>query len=589
MNLDSRLSALEARGLIRSVGQPGEGEFLFRHTLFQETAYRSLLRGERTELHRSVAGILEKLHVDDEDSVAPILAYHFKQAGDEQRALRYFTLAAKAAAKVYANQEAIEHYQQAIDLALRVAPEPDRLVELYTGCGRLHELMGDFDGAIRVYDVMQAKSRALNLPILEVKARVARDTLYSSPSAVNDTRKAMQSGQATLAMARELGDEEAEAHSLWNLMLAGFFSGQGKVSREYGEQALTLAQRIGDRQLEAFIMNDLARSNLFSDGLQARGFELAESAVQLWKELDNIPMLTDGLSGLAMFASYSGDYRKAVELSEQALAMSEEIDHPWGKAYSQYVMSMAYMEMGDYMQTMRTGDEALRWSEVAGFVVPQVAIRALQAWVLKDLGRPDEAEEIARVATECAKTSLPMWTAMGLAMEVLLDLSRSEPPGSGRFGELLDLLSDPERQVFPVAEIYGRFAEASYFLATGEYKSVLDTTERITSLQTRLNSTSFKVDSLMVRGRAARSLGMVEDGWSALEGARDLAEKTGAGRTLWRVLHLMRQWAAEDGRPEAAELKALARKALGPVVEPLKDEWRGTFLATPDAAEVWSA
>jgi len=117
---------------------------------------------------------------------------------------------------------------------------------------------------------------------------------------------------------------------------------------------------------------------------------------------------------------------------------------------------------------------------------------------------------------------------------------------------------------------------------------VLETTERITSLQTRLDSTSFKVDSLMVRGRAARSLGMVEDGWSAVERARDLAEKTEAGRTLWQVLHLMSQWAAEDGRPGAAELKAQARQALEPVVEPLKDEWRETFLATPDAAEVWS-
>lgn len=588
MSIDSRLSALEARGLIRSVGRPGEDEFLFRHTLFQETAYRSLLRGERVELHRSVANILERALAGDEESVAPILAYHFEQAGDDLQALRYFTLAAKAAAKVYANQEAIEHYQHAIRLALRVAPEPETLIELYTGCGRLHELMGDFDGAIRVYDAMQARSEALGFAILGIKARVARDTLFSSPSTVSDPHNALANAKSTLELARAIGDEEAEARSLWNLMLAGFFTGDEEASREYGEQALTIARRLGDKQLQAFILNDLSRSNLFFEGRQKRGMELLNRAIDLWKELDNLPMLADSLNGQAMFAAYSGEYEEALDLSGKALAMSTEIDNPWGKSYSQYIMTVAYWDRGDYTSTMRVGDEALHWARVAGFAVPQVHARALQAWALWDLGRYDQARDLVREAVDSARNSLPSWLPLALAVQVMIGLSRSQATGETAFDELNAIISNPDREVFPVAEVYARLAEANHSLSTRDYQRALEVSDEMVSMQSRLNFRNFRVDALMARGQALRSLGQSDLARVALEEARQVSESTGAGRTLWRILYRLSAWADADGLPQASELRGQARAALEPIVDMLKDEWRESFLATPDASAVWA-
>lgn len=589
MSLDSRLSALEARGLIRSVGQPGEREFLFRHTLFQETAYRSLLRGERSELHRSVAGILEKRHGDDEASVAPILAYHFKQAGDDLKALHYFTLAAKSASKVYANQEAIEHYQEAIDLALRVAPEPERLIELYTGCGRLHELMGDFEGAVRVYDAMQSTSETLGFSDMGINARVARDTLYSSPSAVSDPSRALVSARETLELARETGNKEAEARSLWNLMLAGFFSGDDKPARDYGDTALAIARQTGDKQLLAFIMNDLSRSYLFLEGLRERGLKLARDAIDLWKELDNIPMLADGLSGLGLFGAYSGDFSTALDLSDQSLALSREIENPWGMAYAEYVKSMAYWEMGDYAQTMAHGDEAIRLAETAGFVVPQVAVRAMQAWAMSDLGQYDQAAAIADDAASYARSSLSSWLAMGVAMQVLVQLARSEKAHPPQYDELHSLVSGADKIVFPVAEMYAVLAEATYQLCLGDGQQAAALADRIIALQGRLEFKSFAVDALIIRARALRSMGRIDDAWEALERARGEAESAGSGRTLWRVQLRMSAWAEEDRRPDADELKRGARTAVESVVANVKDEWRQSFLARPDIAALRSS
>lgn len=589
MSLNSRLEALEQRGLIRRLGRSNEEEFLFRHTLFQETAYLSLLRGERASLHRSVADILERVLAEDDESAAPILAYHFKLAGNDLKALHYFTLAAKSASKVYANHEAIRHYQQAIDLALQVAPEASRLAELFLGCGRLHELMGDFAGAVRIYDTMQTTSEDLGFPSMEINARVARDTLYSAPSAVSDPSRALVSAKETLKLARETGDKEAEARSLWNLMLAGFFSGDDRPARDYGDTALAIARQTGDKQLLAFIMNDLSRSYLFLEGLRERGLELANRAIELWKDLDNVPMLADGLSGLGLFRAYSGDFPTALDLSDQSLALSTEIDNPWGMAYAQYVKSMAYWEMGDYLQTMAHGDEAIHLAEAAGFAVPQVAVRAMQAWAMSDLGQYDRALVIAEEAASYARSSLPSWRAMGVAMQVLVQLARSGRANPAQYDDLHSLLSGADKIVFPVAEMYALLAEATHQLCLGDGQQAAEFADQIIALQGRLEFKSFAVDARFVRARALRLMGQIDSAWEALEGARDEAESAGSGRTLWRVQLLMSAWAKEDRRPDAEDLKARAKAAIESVLTNLKDEWRESFLAKPDVANLMSS
>jgi tetratricopeptide (TPR) repeat protein len=591
VSLSSQLTALEGRGLIRSVGRPEESEFLFRHTLFQEAAYQSLLRGERTDLHRSVAVALERAYADDEEAVAPVLAYQFQQAGDDAKALRYFTLAAQAAAKVYANQEAIEHYQQAIELALKVDPDPKRLIELYTGCGRLHELMGDFEGAIKVYDIMQARSRELDLPSLDIKARVARDTLHSSPSAVSNHAGAKVGARETLALARKVGDREAEARSLWNLMLSGFFVGEEKVSRNDGEQALEIARQIGDRTLQAFIMNDLARGYFFFEGHQDRGMELLDEAMQLWTELDNLPMLTDSLGSAAMVAGYSGQYQSCLEHAERALEISTQIDNPWGKSYAQYIMNSAYMDLGDFPRALRVGDESLEWAEVAGFVVPQAAVRANQAWIYGSLGQYDRAMEIADKGVASARSSLSAWLPIPLASKLLVNVwKRDKSSAAAQANELAALLSNPEAELFPFARVHAKIGLAEFHLAMGQHQQAFDLSDDLLRMQAKMNFQNLKIDALIQRSRAAVELDDEQTAWEALELAQAHAQETQAKRCLWVVLHLMAQLSERRGDADkAAEYDSQARDALEVIANQLDNSLRESFLATPEAAQVWSA
>ena len=110
---DLALDTLEARGLIRLATAQPELEYLFRHALLQDTAYESLLKQERKQLHQVVGQTLEQLYPDRVGEMAAVLARHFEQAGDNDKAVDYLTAAAKYAIERNAITEAYELYSRA--------------------------------------------------------------------------------------------------------------------------------------------------------------------------------------------------------------------------------------------------------------------------------------------------------------------------------------------------------------------------------------------------------------------------------------------------------------------------------------------
>ncbi|MFN2225274.1 MAG: ATP-binding protein, partial [Anaerolineae bacterium] len=101
------------------LGRQRLSRYRFAHALFQQYLYNHLGEGERVLLHGEVAGALEALyegHPDGVAAIAPQLARHFTEAGDERHALKYLLLAGDGALAAYANGEAEEYYHRALAL-----------------------------------------------------------------------------------------------------------------------------------------------------------------------------------------------------------------------------------------------------------------------------------------------------------------------------------------------------------------------------------------------------------------------------------------------------------------------------------------
>src|ERR1043166_4643901 len=122
MSADVQLETPQAKGLIRLAAVRPELEYLFRHALVQDAAYGSLLKQERRQLHGLVGGALEELFPDRRDELAPVLAMHYEQAGETDRAIDCLVAAGRQARAKNAIQEAYNAYDHAASLAGSEAP-----------------------------------------------------------------------------------------------------------------------------------------------------------------------------------------------------------------------------------------------------------------------------------------------------------------------------------------------------------------------------------------------------------------------------------------------------------------------------------
>ena len=98
------------------------GAFRFRHALIRDAAYEGLSYRRRRELHGRVAEVIERTHGDRPEEAAEILALHFHRAERWPDAWRFSVEAGRRAEEKYANVEAAQFFEQAIEI-VRKAPE----------------------------------------------------------------------------------------------------------------------------------------------------------------------------------------------------------------------------------------------------------------------------------------------------------------------------------------------------------------------------------------------------------------------------------------------------------------------------------
>jgi predicted ATPase len=93
----------------------GDQQYSFNHVLVRDVAYELLPRARRQERHREAARFLE--HASGEFGEAGAsLARHWRDAGDQARAVDYFVAAAASAERGWAKERAVALYREAYKL-----------------------------------------------------------------------------------------------------------------------------------------------------------------------------------------------------------------------------------------------------------------------------------------------------------------------------------------------------------------------------------------------------------------------------------------------------------------------------------------
>jgi ABC-type oligopeptide transport system substrate-binding subunit/class 3 adenylate cyclase len=136
--LRDRLQELQRLDLVREDRRWPQPEYRFKHALIQEAAYRTVLGDRRRALHRKAAEWLEERYAGNEEEVYGLLAHHWLEASDEEKAVQYLTRAGDKARQEYALDEAIGHYRALLPLLERRGEDQASALVLFKLALALH-------------------------------------------------------------------------------------------------------------------------------------------------------------------------------------------------------------------------------------------------------------------------------------------------------------------------------------------------------------------------------------------------------------------------------------------------------------------
>ena len=112
--------------LVYHSGMSPNATYVFKHALIQDTAYQSLLKSKRQQLHQQIAQILADQFPYTVETQPELLAHHYAEAGLTERAIPYWQQAGERATQRSAHLEAVAHLTKGLELLKTLPDTPAR-------------------------------------------------------------------------------------------------------------------------------------------------------------------------------------------------------------------------------------------------------------------------------------------------------------------------------------------------------------------------------------------------------------------------------------------------------------------------------
>ena len=111
-DIDDRLASIQALDLVHT--DIGTTDYVFKHALVRDALYQSLLTERRQELHAKIAQEIERRSGNRITEVAEVLAHHYSQTNNANKAFTYLCGAGTKSLSVYSLDEAATHLTAAL-------------------------------------------------------------------------------------------------------------------------------------------------------------------------------------------------------------------------------------------------------------------------------------------------------------------------------------------------------------------------------------------------------------------------------------------------------------------------------------------
>ncbi|MFN8464756.1 MAG: AAA family ATPase [Caldilineaceae bacterium] len=391
--------------------QSGQATYEFSHDQLRQVAYDAVNPERRRWLHEQIAGALARLHASNLEAMAGQIADHYLQSGHPEKALDYCLLAAGAAARMFAYEEAVAFYQRARTLLpehdARTIGVLESVGELYRRRGSWQQAQDTYTAALSLLDDSIVLRRAtlqhkLGLVLTAANQRAAAWEALCSARALLETA-ACQREEAWYAVWISVLLEQAEWH-YWGGStdgMAEILQTLQPVMRQYGSPRQqvewhTLTARmefrrsryvIGDAVVEQLRIS-LEQVRKLGDPLEAARAQFGYGFALLWngrleqagaqlraallhaRQIGIVLLEAQCLTYLAVIARLSGRLGEARTLSASALEKARathRLDYA-GVAHAN--LAWLAWRAGDLPAVRQEGAAALENWQIAGTSAP---------------------------------------------------------------------------------------------------------------------------------------------------------------------------------------------------------------------------
>jgi class 3 adenylate cyclase/predicted ATPase len=359
--LQQGLRQLIEAELVYQSGRPPQATYLFKHALIQDTAYQSLLKSRRQQLHQQVAQVLAERFPQTVETQPELVAHHYSEASLIAQAVPYWQQAGELASKRSAHAEAISHLTKGLEVLKTQPDTPERI------------------------------QQELRLQIALGPALMATEG-YSAPAV-----------ERAYARAQELCLQIGETPQLFRVLggLWTFYLGRAehKTARKLGEQLLTLAQNMQDPSL-LMRAHTMLGPTLFFLGEFASAQAQMDQGIALYGSQPYRPRaLNDPGVICLVYAAWNlwhlGYPNQALEKSHEALTLAHKLFHPFSLAVALQWACMVQQSCRRAQVAQEQAEALITLSTEQGFTYWLASGTIQRGWALVEHGQGGEG--IARM------------------------------------------------------------------------------------------------------------------------------------------------------------------------------------------------
>jgi len=416
------LGALEtavSTGLVRPEGE----SYSFSHDLVRRALSDGMSPERSRLLHRKLAANLERL-----DSPPGRIAEHLEQARKPKEAVPWRIKAAQAAEGVYANREAVEQYQKALD----DGASNEQAFHIRSARVRLWKILDEREPWEAELQAMTELARQLKQPDLQAQTVILwaeldnlsghykealsrlEPLLESSLPAGLLAQARFQNARAQLTLGR-VGEAERnlqqvlEDQTMISAELAGdthlllcdsaIQQNQLAVGQHHARMALQAFETTGNRQGQALALRNLGLV-LGLGGDSAGAVQTLEQALEQAKEVRDLAIQRKTLLNLFKFLFESGQLEASLARLQEGLALAREPQDPFLEGIFLNNLSVVHRMRGDIGKAIQTLSEALQIAEKSGIAQQRVRRHMSMAEYHLDLDHPQGAWSHIQAALE---------------------------------------------------------------------------------------------------------------------------------------------------------------------------------------------